>query len=157
MTLLIRDAAPGEVAVVRGVLATAFEPYRHEYTQGAFDDTVPTLERLTERMAEMTIAVAVRGEAVVGTIGIGRRHHARRAGYLRGMAVLPSCEGQGVGKLLLQSAIDRLIQFECTEVYLDTVDVLSRAAAFYTKFGFEPTGEVTDFFGMQLREYAMKL
>jgi [ribosomal protein S18]-alanine N-acetyltransferase len=155
-TIAVRRAAAGDLGAVVSCLAEAFEPFRAAYTHAAFEDTVPTLDGMRRRLVEMTILVAEAGPAgVVGTIA----HQVVRAGegHLRGMAVLPGYQGQGVaGRLLLAAEAD-LRAAGCARVTLDTTEPLERAIRFYRRNGYAPTGVVTDFFGMRLHEYAKEL
>ena len=132
-------------------LAAAFDPYRAGYTEGAFQDTVPTIAGVERRIREMTVLVALDAARIVGTIA-----HAvvgPGEGHLRGMAVRPESQGRGVAERLLLAAEDELWQAGCSRVTLDTTLPLERAIRFYTRHGYRATGRVTDFFGMPLFEY----
>jgi len=136
-------------------LRTAFEPHKADYTEAAFRDTVLDPELLRTRLSEMCVCVAERDGDVIGTIAAARVDSGE--GRLRGMAVLPACEGSGAGRLLLRRAIDELTVAGCTRVTLDTTVPLVRAQRFYARNGFAPTGRVSDFYGMPLHEYAAPL
>ena len=160
VSIRVRPAAAGDVDAVRACLLAAFEPYRADYTRGAFLDTVPDPEAIARRLREMTLLVATSGAAagaarVVGTIG----HLVVEpgAGHLRGMAVLPAFQGQGVAERLLAAAEADLAARGCRRVTLDTTRPLARAIRFYERLGYRPTGMVADFHGMPLFEYAKRL
>ena len=131
---------------------SAFEPFRTQYTQGAFQDTVPGPAALRQRLLDMAVYVAItpNGE-IVGTIAASIEG---AAGHLRGMAVRPAWQGRGIADQLLLTAQGDLIAAGCTGITLDTTMPLRRAIRFYQKHGFAPTGRITDFFGMPLYEYA---
>lgn len=157
--ILVRPAAAGDVDAMRACLLAAFEPYRADYTPGAFLDTVPDPEAIARRLREMTLLVATSAAAgaarVVGTIG----HQVLEpgVGHLRGMAVLPAFQGRGVAERLLAAAEAALAAGGCRRVTLDTTRPLARAIRFYERQGYRPTGVVTDFHGMPLFEYAKRL
>jgi GNAT superfamily N-acetyltransferase len=152
----IRHADERDVAAVQACLAAAFAPYEAAYTVAAFRDTVPTFDGLVERSRAMAILVAEAEDGtIVGTIAyeVGPSGD----GHLRGMAVLPHALGAGVASQLLQSAEEALASARCTRVTLDTTRPLQRAMRFYERHGYRPTGRVSDFYGIELVEYAKHL
>ena len=152
----IRKATSADAEGILGCLRAAFEPYRESYTPDAYRDTVLTAESLDERLASMSVLVAVTPEgAIVGTLahqGIGIDE-----GHLRGMAVLPEYAGTGVAEQLLTRAERELRDLRCSRVSLDTTEPLRRAVRFYEKHGYRFSGRITGFFGMPLYEYAKEL
>jgi GNAT superfamily N-acetyltransferase len=99
------------------------------------------------------VASAADGE-IVGTIASTIEGE---EGHLRGMAVNPAWQGDGIGEQLLLTAEKDLLATGCTRVNLDTTIPLQRAIRFYQKNGFVPTGRVSDFFGMPLYEFTKPL
>jgi ribosomal protein S18 acetylase RimI-like enzyme len=153
--ITIRKALAGEAGGVRRCLAAAFEPFRYQYTRGAFQDTVPSVEAIRERMAHMVVYVAVAADgAIAGTVAFALQGD---EGHLRGMAVHPAWQGHGIAEQLLRIAENELMVAGCARITLDTTEPLQRAASFYRRSGFTPSGKVTDFFGMPLYEYVKPL
>jgi len=136
-------------------MRAAFEPYQAQYTPAAYEDTVMTRESVRRRIDTMTVLVA-RDETglIVGTIGAAS-HGAE--GHIRGMAVLPSVQGRGVARGLLESIERELIGVGCAFVTLDTTAPLTRAIHFYERNGYARSGVVSDFFGMRLYQYRKQL
>jgi ribosomal protein S18 acetylase RimI-like enzyme len=152
----IRRARPEDLAGVGECLAAAFEPYRASYTDGAYGDTVPSLNELSRRAENLRIFAAVdRRGRVVATVGAGLVSPSE--GHLRGMAVLPEHQGEGLADEMLATAEAELKTAGCTRVTLDTTQPLIRAARFYQRNGYRATGAVRDFFGMPLHEYEKQL
>ena len=153
MTFLVRRATHADAYGILQCLATAFEPYRHDYTPAGFADTVLSPETIATRLSVMTLFVAQSdtGE-IIGTIGCN--DNGQGEGHLRGMAVLPSLQGRGVAAALLSAAEQALKENGCQRITLDTTRPLHRAIRFYESNGYVPTGVVGDFFGMELIEYA---
>lgn len=152
----IRGAVAADSQSVLDCFASAFAPYRDEYTPEAFRDTVLTAETISRRLAEMSVLVAVDdGGRIVGTIGYQMIDG--EEGHIRGMAVLPACQGRGVAQRLLEHVEEELRRRGCTRITLDTTMPLKRAVSFYEGNGFQPTGRVSDFFGMPLFAYLKKL
>jgi GNAT superfamily N-acetyltransferase len=132
-------------------LRAAFEPYRAQYTPGAYEDTVMTADTVRQRIKGMMVLVA-RSDAgrIIGTIGAAM-HGAE--GHLRGMAVAPSSQGSGVASELLHAVEAELTAAGCTQMTLDTTAPLVRAIRFYERNGYTRSGAVSDFYGMPLLEY----
>jgi N-acetylglutamate synthase-like GNAT family acetyltransferase len=152
----IRAATEADIPGVLACLGEAFEPYRSEYSPGAYLDTVLTPGTAQERLRSMAVFVACdRSGIVVGTVALGRGHETE--GHLRGMAVVPAYQGTGVGGALLGHAIGVLAGMGCSSATLDTTRPLARAARFYEKNGFRRSGKVVDFFGMPLEEWRREL
>lgn len=151
-SISIRAATPEDADAILNCLRTAFEPYRDDYTPGGYRDTVLAPDTIHQRLASMSVLVAVSpaGE-VVGTIAgqVTSQHE----GHLRGMAVLPNWQGLGVADHLLDAAERHLLDQKCSRISLDTTRPLRRATRFYERHGFRASGRVTDFFGMPLFEY----
>jgi GNAT superfamily N-acetyltransferase len=150
----IRRAGAADAAEILSCLAAAFAPYRDRYTPQAYRDTVLTADSIGLRLREMCVLVAVAKRTIAGTIGYRANGE---EGHLRGMAVLPEWRGSGMAPALLQSAEAELLRLGCRRVTLDSTDPLERAARFYRKYGYAPTGRTSDFFGMPLAEYAKPL
>jgi GNAT superfamily N-acetyltransferase len=154
--LRIRPATPGDVEAVLACLRAAFEPFRAEYTAGAYLDTVLTEEAARARLGSMIVLVAEEPPGrIVGTLAGSLT--SPREGHLRGMAVLPARQGQGVATALLQRVLAELASRGCRRVTLDTTRPLRRAVRFYEKNGFRRSGRTSDCFGMPLDEYVRVL
>ncbi len=147
----VRPACANDVEEIVTCLRLAFEPFRSQYTDGAFQDTVPSPETIRQRIADMNVYVAVASDkAIVGTLAAAVL---KNEGHLRGMAVRPEWQGQGIAEQLLARAEIDLRAAGCTRATLDTTLPLQRAIRFYEKNGFAASGKITDFFGMPLHEY----
>jgi putative acetyltransferase len=153
----IREALEADVPAILRCLAEAFAPYRTSYSVEAFLDTVLTEPTLKQRMKHMTVLVAVSesDHSIVGTVACNLV--SPDEGHLRGMAILPSCQGAGVAQQLLQQAETELRARKCIQITLDTTEPLQRAMRFYERNGYRPSGHVSDFFGMPLFEYVKSL
>jgi ribosomal protein S18 acetylase RimI-like enzyme len=150
--LTIRRALPSDTDAILECLRSAFEPYRASYTPAGYLDTVLTAETLRDRLASMSVLVAITPEgALVGTVAHQTTAHSE--GHLRGLAVLPTHQGAGVASQLLTVAERELRDQRCVRITLDTTEPLQRAIRFYEKHGYRPSGRVADFFGIPLFEY----
>jgi GNAT superfamily N-acetyltransferase len=152
----VRRATHADAAAIHRCLVAAFEPYRTQYTEGAFADTVPPPAGIEERLRGMALFVATAPDGdVVGTIAC--QDVGQSLGHLRGMAVLPGWQGRGIADALIEAAEAELLRVGCRRVNLHTTQPLSRAQRFYARHGFRLTGDVEDFFGMEIAEHAKDL
>jgi ribosomal protein S18 acetylase RimI-like enzyme len=152
--IAIRPAAPSDADAVLKCLATAFAPYRMQYSPAAFADTVLSEETVHLRLQQMHVLVATANGNIVGTISATQ--HAGE-GHLRGMAVLPEWQGSGVAAKLL-AAIETFLRSQgCKRITLATTLPLEPAIKFYEKHGYQRSGTIKDFFGMPLLEYVKQL
>lgn len=119
----IRRATAADPVAILGCLRLAFEPYRESYTPDAYQDTVLTPETIHNRLASMSVLVAVATDGrIVGTLSQQVVGHDE--GHLRGMAVLPAYMGPGVAEQLLFTAERELRDRLCSRISLDTTEPL---------------------------------
>ncbi len=152
----IRQATISDADGILDCLRAAFEPFRNAYTYAAYKDTVLTEASLRSRLLAMTVLVALdRAGKVIGTIAY--KVSSDGEGHLRGMAILPECQGHGIADQLLQRAEEELTKEHCSRISLDTTEPLERAMRFYERHGYRRSGRTQDFFGMPLIEYMKPL
>ena len=154
--ILVRRAGRPDAPGILQCLRAAFAPFEESYTPQAFEDTVLSEATLEQRMASLSLWVAVDEVGdIIGTLGCGVVNQAEA--HLRGMAVIPGWQGRGVAEKLLEAVEREFVEKGCSRFTLDTTEPLARARRFYEKHGFRPTGVVTDLFGMPLTEQAKTL
>lgn len=154
--LRVRRATRFDSLAILHCLRAAFEPYRDRYTAEAFADTTLTPHLLEDRLSEMAVFVAEASNGeIIGTVALTVLHAGE--GHIRGMAVLPGWQGRGIAEALLARVESELREHKCSRLSLDTTAPLERAIRFYEKYGFHPSGVVSDFFGMPLYEYVKSL
>jgi ribosomal protein S18 acetylase RimI-like enzyme len=118
----------------------------------------PWSSQMTERgalfgMRHSLVLVARSGRKIVGTLNLPTKKPwaidvsyftpVKKAIYLISMAVLPSMQRQGIGRLLLAEAVKRARAFPADAIRLDAFDSEAGAAPFYAKCGFREMGHVT--------------
>jgi SAM-dependent methyltransferase/ribosomal protein S18 acetylase RimI-like enzyme len=152
----IRVANLDDCGALLECLALAFAPYRQAYTPGAFADTVLDAQTLRHRLNEMTVLVAITTEnRLVGTVSYKLQDNGEA--HIRGMAVRPDWQGSPVAQRLLARVEWDLRDRGSRAMTLGTTAVLRQAIRFYEKNGFQATGEVSDFFEMDLFSYRKEL
>ena len=80
--------------------------------------------------------VAESGGGLVGCIGL--RPHGRDAGELGRLYVRPPSRGRGLGRLLVERALEAAADAGYVRVVLDTVPALAASLRLYTALGFVP-------------------
>jgi GNAT superfamily N-acetyltransferase len=75
-------------------------------------------------------------EKIVGSIAIDGLHRDSQGAHLRWFVVAPENQGQGIGKMLLEEAVEFCRKTRFTKVYLWTFSGLDPARHLYEKFGF---------------------
>ena len=148
----IRMASSGDAVGILECLHSAVAPYRADYTEAAFEDTVLTIDTVHQRLATMAVFVATTEAGdIAGTITCKIVDGGE--GHIRGMAIVPGWQGCGVARQLLEAAESELRSRNCSRISLDTTVPLRRAMRFYERNGFHPSGTVADFFGMPLIQF----
>ena len=116
-----------------------------------------TLEVSEERAKAWrdNILVAKDGYRVIGFVGYG--HHGPEdpdTGEVYALYVLPEYQGMGVGRQLLDAALDKLSAFP--HLCLWAVKGNERAIRFYETCGFRPDGEEKELPALSAREIRMR-
>jgi ribosomal protein S18 acetylase RimI-like enzyme len=153
--MTVRRATPGDAESVARLL--------NDF-QGEFDEPSPGVEALTERYAdlirnrEMTVLLA--GEGPDGFAQIRYRPWVYSAGqnahaYLEELYVVPALRGQGIGRALLEGAIETARGEGATHMELGTSESDEAARALYESAGFtnregSPDGPVMLFYERRL-------
>jgi GNAT superfamily N-acetyltransferase len=94
-------------------------------------------EFVLDNDASGQIWLAERGDQLVGCAAIVLRDQQR--GQLRWVVVDPSERGRGLGKQLVNAAIDYCRDEECDSVFLETTDGLPESQMLYENLGFTVT------------------
>ena len=144
----VRRAATDDAAWVASVLRQAFAEYEPLYTEQAYAATTPGVCEIAARMGPGPVWVAVYREQIVGT---GSAVPKPEGIYIRGMAVIPSARGLGIGRRLLEEIQRFAIAQGCGRLLLSTTPFLNTAIRLYEAFGFRRINDGPhDLFGTPL-------
>jgi GNAT superfamily N-acetyltransferase len=139
-TLLIRPAAPADLQMV-------LELYAQPELDASVVLPVETATQLLERFADYpdyTLYVAERGGDIVGTFALLVMHNLGHLGapsaIVEDVAVAPTSQGQGIGKAMMQFALDLCRNKGCYKLMLSSNAKREHAHAFYESLGFERHG-----------------
>lgn len=152
MTTTVRKLTVDDWKTLREVrlrsLADAPEAFYATYDdEAAFDE-----DRWRGRLADpdRVSLVAEQDGRVVGLVGAGPTSEEENdpdAAFMVGMWVEPDARGTGVAEALVDGLIEWCRSREYPRLVLWVYDAAPRAAAFYRRFGFQPTGRREDFDG----------
>ena len=137
----IRFATKDDAPAIASVLHDSFIEYESLYTPEAFAATTPTSDQVRNRLGEGPAWVVTSNGAIVGTVSVVDRGAEL---YIRGMAVLPSARGLGIGELLLRVIETFASRHGKNRLVLSTTPFLARAIRLYENAGFRASGEGPD-------------
>jgi len=144
----VRSATADDAAWVASVLRQAFAEYEPLYTEQGYAATTPGAGEIAARMGQGPVWVAVYREQIVGTGSVVSKPEGI---YIRGMAVIPSARGLGIGRRLLDEIQCFAIAQGCTRLFLSTTPFLNTAIRLYEAFGFRRANDgPRDLFGTPL-------
>jgi len=124
--VVVRRAGPADLPAIAAIEAVSFpSPWSETLLAGEL------------RQPDATYLVATINGAVVGFVGIW---HVLDEGHICTLAVAPGWRGHGLGELLVLAAIERAMELDATQVYLEYRVGNNSAARLYEKLGFERTG-----------------
>lgn len=123
----------------------------NRYGQGHW--STPVSERSAElALRHSYVLVLHDGATLVGTLRLGNKKpwaidktyftDVKKAIYLTDMAVDPGRQRQGVGRVLIEEAIDVARDWPADAIRLDAYDAPAGAGEFYAKCGFAERGRV---------------
>ncbi len=134
----LRQGKDGDVPAVVAVDRAAFTP--HWWCSGT------TMRRRTCLPSHHFSVAELRGRVVGYTEG----ELCPPAAHINRIAVHPTCQGHSVGALLLQDALRAFWRCGAECVTLNTQVYNRRSRRLYRRFGFEPIGDVTAVWELQL-------
>jgi ribosomal protein S18 acetylase RimI-like enzyme len=151
MRLTFSLADPTDAPALAALHTAASEELTRRFGQGVWS-SVATERGVLLHMRHAKILIARRGKSIVGMLNLQTKKPwaidisyfttVKKAIYLTGMAVLPSAQGKGIGKALLEEAAKHVRIWPADAIRLDAWDADAGAGAFYIKCGFRETGRV---------------
>ncbi len=129
----IREARPGDA----GAIAALIRYLGHPIDEQQVRKNMTLLKKTGE-----TPLVATIGTEIVGLCGIGKRTVLSRPaplGRITSLVVAAKAQGQGIGRMLVEAAEERMRKAGCRLVEVTSNDRRSAAHAFYRHLGYERT------------------
>ncbi len=133
----LRAATDADVPAVAGLIAAAFEVYRHilEPPSSSLDKTPAAVHRELETATALVAAklVAAEAETLVGCVFYApKEDHV----YLSRLAVLPEYQGRGIARALLSAVEDETLDLGAEKIRLQVRLVQKRNRALYGSLGY---------------------
>lgn len=149
MTLSFTLAGPADAPAVAALRSAAARGLTERYGRGHW--STETSERgAVADLRHAEVWVARRGETMLATFRLATKKpwaidrsyftDCRRPIYLTNMAVHPDVQRQGIGRLCLVHAAERVRRWPGDAIRLDAYDADAGAGPFYAKCGFREVG-----------------
>ncbi|HVM00768.1 MAG TPA: GNAT family N-acetyltransferase [Egibacteraceae bacterium] len=134
----IRPARDEELDGVAALLVDAYAEYAARMSPDAWASFAQDIGNVRGRMIEADVVVAERDGRLVGSVTLFTRHRGVRGGTVgvRLLAVHPDARGTGVGRALMEYAIERARAENQQRVVLSTTQEMESARDLYEKLGF---------------------
>lgn len=151
MKLTFSIATPADVPALAALHTAAAADLTKRFGHG-FWSSVATEKGVLFSMRQARVVIARRGKTIVGTLRLANKKPwaidvsyfapVKKAIYLTGMAVNPKLQRQGIGRLLLEQAIEHARTWPADAIRLDAFDAVAGAGQFYSRCGFRDTAHV---------------
>lgn len=159
--LSIREARDEELDTVAAVLVDAYAEYAARMSPDAWASFAQEIGNVRGRRLEADVIVAERHGRLVGSVTVFSHHRGVPGGTVgvRLLAVSPGERGTGVGRALMEYAIQRAREEGQQRVVLTTSQEMESARDLYEKLGFvrEPSLDHEPAPGLRLEGYALDL
>ena len=136
--MIVRRATPGDVAELVRVINLAYVVEADMFFGSRTNDADVT-ERLSRDNADFLVIDGDQPDALVGAVYV---EHEDERGYFGMLAVDPSHQGRGLGRLLVKAAEIYCADAGCRALDLTVVHLRSELTGFYASLGFETVGHI---------------
>jgi GNAT superfamily N-acetyltransferase len=138
--LIIRKASEADLAEV---LALYAQPDLDDGDVLSLEEAADTLRRFS-RYPDYALYVAEQEGRVVGSFALlimdNLGHLGARSAIVEDVVVDPNLHGNGIGRAMMQHAVERCRDKDCYKLVLSSNAKRERAHAFYSSLGFERHG-----------------
>jgi GNAT superfamily N-acetyltransferase len=163
--LLVREAVEADAHRIAELRVAAAKNLTGRFGEGFWSSTATDRGVISGIKRGKVFVAADHGE-IVGTLTLSARRPAsidvsyftpaRQPIYLTSMAVDPAHQGKGVGRFMLEAAVDLVKAWPGRAIRLDAFDAEAGAGGFYAKCGYRMTGRAV-FRGVPLIYYELLL
>jgi GNAT superfamily N-acetyltransferase len=151
MKLTFCVADPADATELAALHAAASDDLTRRYGKSFWSNPVRE-NGLLFAMRHSHVLIARQRKRIVGTLQLQTKKPwaidvsyftpVKKSLHLIGMAVLPKMQRKGIGRQLLNEAIERTRAFPADAIRLDAFDAAAGAGSFYAKCGFRDVGHV---------------
>jgi ribosomal protein S18 acetylase RimI-like enzyme len=145
--MLVEDDAPSARALRLRALLDAPDSFLSSHDTEAAQPVAATVERLRQHDRIGTgVLGAFQDGVLVGTLFMARESHRKAAhrANLGGMYVAPEARSRGIGRALIDAAVDRLRALGVEQVHLYVATTADAARRLYRRAGFEVVGTLRE-------------
>ena len=139
--VLIRDARESDIPRIEKLMAELIEAVD---AQESLDMSMVAENcRILLNNADSHILVAEMDGSVIGAINLSVRKtiiHPEASGLIDEIVVAREHRGKGIGRELINAAVEKCKQLGCCEIEVSTEITNTRARNFYKSFGFDEVG-----------------
>jgi GNAT superfamily N-acetyltransferase len=135
------DIRPGDVGYItylHGILYAPVQGWDHTFDAYV---AIPLAEFARSRLPGQCIWIVEDGERIVGSLAIVK--FSEIEAQLRWLLLVPEVRGLGIGRKLVEEALDFCRDAGYSSVFLWTVNTLPIASKLYQSVGFRKTEELT--------------
>lgn len=163
MTILLRDATPGDFTSIASISVAAYQEYANYLTVGNWQKMQQSLSNVSLTAKTADFIVAKLEDDVVGAVAyypLGRsnpKFFQSSWASLRLLAVAPNYRGKGIGRLLTQAGIERAKKDNAAGIGLYTSELMTTAQKMYGKLGFQCECELLPMLGLRYCLYLLAI
>lgn len=128
-SIRLRRAVSGDAAAIADCVARAYGPWVPRIGRKPW----PMLQDYAAVVRDESVTVAEAADRVVGVLVLSRTAEGL---LIENVAVDPSWQGQGVGRVLLRYAEQEARRLACSNVYLYTNELMVENIALYARYGY---------------------
>ena len=135
-----------DLAAITALLNSAYrgesskEGWTHEehLIDGDVRTNIEMLQKLIDQKDSILLKYTNTQQIIVGCVNL--QQHADRI-YLGMLSVLPKLQGGGIGRQLLNAAVEYALQLNCSAIYMTVISVRDELIDWYKRNGYQDTGE----------------
>jgi len=136
MPFKLRPASNDDRGAVENLVFAVLAEYDLTPDPDGTDSDLHDIERSYHASGGAFDVLVTRSDEIIGTVALFRV--SASVGELRKMYLAPSARGQGLGRRLLEHALDRAAALGFSSIVLETASVLREAVSLYERYGFRP-------------------
>ena len=136
--IVIRPATNADCARVIALVSTVLAEFQLPFDPDSKDADLKDIEGSYLQAGGIFELIEDNEGKLLGTYGLFPLSN--NTCELRKMYFLPEIRGLGLGKRVLERAVEHTLRLGFKAIVLETISVLKRAIHLYTRFGFVPTG-----------------
>ena len=152
MDLTLAEATPEDAAAIAALRTAVAERLTREHGSGHWSSAVTERGVLSALHVHSHVLVARGGTEILATLRLATKKPwaidtayftaVRRPLYLTDMAVEPNLQRQGIGRRLLDFAIEAACAWPAEAIRLDAYNGPAGAGGFYARCGYQEVGRV---------------